>query len=822
MREILTLVFAVALIASTASMGVAGATGTGATAGDERDDEVVRVVAGINEGSIAETNDRVAGINDRLENVEPVMKIDPLEAETREEGKAEAKRLSDDADRLQDDTLTQVPKEINEQAGFEMTDPDAIRTPQDARDEADRIESNYPGEDAERAAQALRDAADFVEEFQRDLSRASTDLLEVAAEPPTGTVEGTATDESGEPIAGVTVSIGGEEVTTDRSGSYEFELIEDEYTLRGSTAGYVDGKETVEVVGDRETTVDLTLEADERYDYRTVALPAAADAGETVVSEVDVEPIAATENVSDYEVAVEYDPAVVELEDVTDGEWVDPEIASEDPEAGTVTVVPNEDAATFDDTAAPFHAFGLEFTLVGDPGDESALAFDGEASAIEPELNLGMLDPTEDVTVAWADGGVSATPLGTIEGTVTDGDGEPVEGATVDAGEATATTDAGGAYELELRAGDYTLSVNAPNHRGSTASVSVTAGATETIDVGLDPEPGTVTGTVTDVDGAPIADATVTVDGTGTTTDDAGAYELTASPGDRSLTVDAPDYESATRAVSIDPAGTTTADVELEPVAGAGERAPDEYDGDPDLAPGDDGSERDDADERSGADEAGGDGGFDAANAADYLRDEADRLRADVFAQVVAEINAQSRERVGMEIANPVGTPAEAREEAEYIEETYVPVNEDAQEAADSLYSAADWVEEHHENLYAAADDMETADDPAAKIEETNAVVAAANDRLGRTNAELETVEDVDEIEPLSADADLESEGEEGSDADTDEGSRTDDADAEDAGGIGSATTSFGAIVSVLALLSGSVVSAGTLLGSQVPLAGFE
>src|ERR1700756_1678486 len=91
------------------------------------------------------------------------------------------------------------------------------------------------------------------------------------------------------------------------------------------------------------------------------------------------------------------------------------------------------------------------------------------------------------------------TPTGTIHGTITDEDGNPVAGARVDArSRATLTsgvtrTGKDGTYTTEpFPPGEYTVRVEARNLREATAVVNVQAGAVATADFhlqGINPEP---------------------------------------------------------------------------------------------------------------------------------------------------------------------------------------------------------------------------------------------------------------------------------------------------------------------------------------------
>ena len=88
-------------------------------------------------------------------------------------------------------------------------------------------------------------------------------------------------------------------------------------------------------------------------------------------------------------------------------------------------------------------------------------------------------DPTNTVTVDLE--------FGTIAGTVTDADGVAIEGATVEATTErySTTTDANGAYTMDVMVGDYYLTVSAEGFVSQTQPVTVGAGETVTADFTL-------------------------------------------------------------------------------------------------------------------------------------------------------------------------------------------------------------------------------------------------------------------------------------------------------------------------------------------------
>ncbi len=104
---------------------------------------------------------------------------------------------------------------------------------------------------------------------------------------------------------------------------------------------------------------------------------------------------------------------------------------------------------------------------------------------------------------------VNSAPIGdagTLEGTVTDAaSGDPLPDTSVDIVgpiERSTLTDEEGTYQAQLSAGDYDLTMSKFGYATATASATVTAGETTTVDAALDPvASGAVTGTVTDGSG---------------------------------------------------------------------------------------------------------------------------------------------------------------------------------------------------------------------------------------------------------------------------------------------------------------------------------
>jgi hypothetical protein len=177
-----------------------------------------------------------------------------------------------------------------------------------------------------------------------------------------------------------------------------------------------------------------------------------------------------------------------------------------------------------------------------------------------------------------------ATPPGQISGRVIDINNQPVRGALVRATNTTdpeltreIVTDPDGTFLIPrvpvgtwdvtvagLAFGGYTLPPVQPTPDGVYRNVQVRSGETTAVgDFVLEPEPGTVTGTVTDANtGNPIPNARVTaVAGTNTradvTTDANGLYTFSVPAGEYVITAVAPGYAPESQTLNV-PANTTT------------------------------------------------------------------------------------------------------------------------------------------------------------------------------------------------------------------------------------------------------------------------
>lgn len=169
---------------------------------------------------------------------------------------------------------------------------------------------------------------------------------------------------------------------------------------------------------------------------------------------------------------------------------------------------------------------------------------------------------------------------GTLKGVVAAENGTPLSAATVSAnpGGHTANTNASGGYELSLDPGTYAVTASAPGFVNATQTGrKVNSGGVATADFSLSPLPGSITGTVTGANGAPVINATVlvtTAAGTGQitlytlTTDSGGGYSRSVPSGTYIVSVSAKGYAGQNRSgVYVAPGQDVSLDFALVPEA---------------------------------------------------------------------------------------------------------------------------------------------------------------------------------------------------------------------------------------------------------------
>ncbi|OPL17662.1 MAG: hypothetical protein AVO35_09560 [Candidatus Aegiribacteria sp. MLS_C] len=167
---------------------------------------------------------------------------------------------------------------------------------------------------------------------------------------------------------------------------------------------------------------------------------------------------------------------------------------------------------------------------------------------------------------------------GILSGTVTDSltrepvfatvtfPGRPVGNVTSDA--------ATGAYASVIREGEVPVTVVAPGYRNASATVEIAAGETLTLDFALLPTLSTVTGSVKDGEGLPVAGAAITI-GSPTpisvTADGYGVFTAQVEAGTWPISVQAEGYLSDSRSVTLMANETVSVDFQVRDALRAGE-----------------------------------------------------------------------------------------------------------------------------------------------------------------------------------------------------------------------------------------------------------
>lgn len=261
-RQQVQVVLMTLLVVLSLGAAVAFVPGTAAAVDQELVDD-------INDG-VQETNDRMeADLHPELENTDPPDMMEPVDPD--DSAEEMYNHLDSEVDRLSIEMLHAVVGEINavaeEMGQGQIIDPDDIETPDDARAEGDGFVDDY-GHITDRADEGqdgLYEVADSVEELNDRFGDALNQLeTEAFSDADMGTIEGTVTDEDGDPIEGVEIEAeeGPGEATTDENGEYEIEILSGDNTLVFSHADLATTEEEVSVGTDETETVDVTMAED--------------------------------------------------------------------------------------------------------------------------------------------------------------------------------------------------------------------------------------------------------------------------------------------------------------------------------------------------------------------------------------------------------------------------------------------------------------------------------------------------------------------------------------------------------------------------------
>jgi hypothetical protein len=156
----------------------------------------------------------------------------------------------------------------------------------------------------------------------------------------------------------------------------------------------------------------------------------------------------------------------------------------------------------------------------------------------------------------------TASAVGSVTGTVTNTAGAPISGASVSSGGNGAITGSDGGYTLQVPGGTSTLTASLAGYQSASESVTVTAGqSTQAATLQIQPiNPGNVTGTVVDGNGAALSGAAVAAAGLTASTAADGSYALNNLPaGQTTITASLTGFQSGSTTVTVVAATTTAA-----------------------------------------------------------------------------------------------------------------------------------------------------------------------------------------------------------------------------------------------------------------------
>ncbi|WP_303984580.1 carboxypeptidase regulatory-like domain-containing protein, partial [Niallia circulans] len=193
---------------------------------------------------------------------------------------------------------------------------------------------------------------------------------------------------------------------------------------------------------------------------------------------------------------------------------------------------------------------------------------------------LGAIVQSNTVTTANS---VLNRLAGNLTGTIRDVSNSPISGAlvTVFSGNvpvATTTSDASGNYLINnLAPGNYVTVVTANNFSSQNQSVFILNGEVTNASFTLQPDPGSITGTVRDINNTAIIGANITLQlstGSGvvvgtTLTNSDGSYVFNnIAPGNYTLVATASNFQTATQGVNVTSNQTSTTNFQLSPNPG--------------------------------------------------------------------------------------------------------------------------------------------------------------------------------------------------------------------------------------------------------------
>lgn len=311
-----------------------------------------------------------------------------------------------------------------------------------------------------------------------------------------GTVAGAVTTEDGEPIEGAAVQAGSVSDETDEDGEYEFEISEGSYEMSVSHNEYNPATVDIDVEEDELTEQDVELE---ELDVWIEVDAQDADGGQGAIVSVPIEVEELSDDWEDiadfilgYELFFDYDTDVLEFAGAEDTDSFSvmneaTNIGESDPGYGLGELRVNSSDPTETDTP-PLTAVEVTFELVGEPGDTTDLEIiaeneDGEdVSGLAHDQSFGPWPAIYDgAEIEVTDEDVA---FGDLEVVVTDGDGDPIEGAAVSGAGIDDSTDSDGEVSVEVQTGSHELTVEAEGE-SETVSVEIAEDETEAVSVEL-------------------------------------------------------------------------------------------------------------------------------------------------------------------------------------------------------------------------------------------------------------------------------------------------------------------------------------------------
>jgi hypothetical protein len=242
--------------------------------------------------------------------------------------------------------------------------------------------------------------------------------------------------------------------------------------------------------------------------------------------------------------------------------------------SSTVAAVGTVTGKVTNDQGAPISgasvSSGGNGAITGSDGGYT-LQVPGGTSTITAAL-AGYQSASESVTVTAGQGTEAETlqiqPInpGNVTGTVADGNGQALSGATVSAAGLSTTTAADGTYALNnLPAGQTTIQASLTGFQSGSVTVTVVAATTTPAPaITLISSSGAISGSVKSSMGAAIAGASVGYGGGTATTDSNGNYTLAGVPvGTVQLVASASGFQSVTQSVTVAGGTTSTANFTL-------------------------------------------------------------------------------------------------------------------------------------------------------------------------------------------------------------------------------------------------------------------